>query len=151
MLREIDRIIIRGLTPADLEEIAALEKSCFSDPWSKENFQEELQHQFTIPLVVEADQKIVGYACLWNVDGQMEIANFAVALDYRRKGIGRMMMERVILESVNRGCSSVILSVRESNLSARNLYHEFGFAEISRRKRYYRLPVEDAIIMVKNL
>jgi ribosomal-protein-alanine N-acetyltransferase len=151
MLKELDQITIQRMTSDDLEEIAQLEKLCFSDPWNKKSFEEELVHQFTIPLVVKVNQRVVGYTCLWQVDEQMEIANFAVSPEFRRKGIGRMLMERVLFEAREKGCTSVILSVRESNVVAINLYTEFGFEVVGKRKRYYRLPIEDAIIMVKNL
>jgi ribosomal-protein-alanine N-acetyltransferase len=151
MLKELDQITVQRMTPEDLDEVARLEKICFSDPWNRKCFEEELEHQFCMPLVVRWDHQIVGYACLWHVDEQMEIANFAVSPEFRRRGIGRRLMEEVLLESREKGCTSVILSVRESNLSAKNLYEEFGYVEVGRRKRYYRYPAEDAVIMVKEL
>ncbi len=149
MLKETDRIKIRPMTADDLEEVTQLEKLCFSDPWQKQCFEEELEHQFAIPLVAKLDQRIVGYTCLWHVEEQMEIANFAVSPEFRRKGIGRRLMEEVISEAQRRGCTGLMLSVRETNLPAVTLYKRFGYVEVGRRKRYYRLPVEDAIIMVK--
>ena len=151
MLKELDQITIQRMTDEDLDEVVRLEKICFSDPWNRKCFEEELGHQFCMPLVVRLDHKIVGYACLWYVDEQMEIANFAVSPEFRRRGIGRRLMEEVLLESGEKGCTSVILSVRESNLPAKYLYKEFGYVEVGRRKRYYRYPVEDAVIMVKEL
>jgi ribosomal-protein-alanine N-acetyltransferase len=151
MLKELDQITIQRMTSDDVDEVTRLEKLCFSDPWAKSCFLDELEHQFSIPLVVKIAQKIVGYACLWHVDDQLEIANFAVSPEFRRKGIGRTLMENVLWEAGKRACTSVMLSVRESNLAAKNLYAEFGFVEVGRRKRYYRFPIEDAIIMVKNL
>ncbi len=151
MLPEVEHVTIQRMSEDDVYEIARLERLCFSDPWSKRSFDEELKHRFSIPLVVKSGTKVIGYTCLWHIDGQMEIANFAVSPEFRRKGIGRMMMERVLSEAKKRGCTSVMLSVRESNLSALNLYAKSGFVEVDRRKNYYRLPTEDAIIMVKNL
>lgn len=135
----------------DLEEVALLERLCFSDPWSKTSFEEELNHRFSIPLVVKSGQKVIGYTCLWHIYDQIEIANFAVSPEFRGKGIGKIMMERVLSEAKKRGCLSVMLSVRKSNLTALNLYAKSGFVEVDRRKNYYRHPTEDAIIMVKNL
>ena len=151
MLKELDQITIQRMTSDDLEEVARLEKLCFSDPWNKKSFEEELEHRFSVAMVAKIDQKVVGYTCLWYVDEQMEIANFAVSPEFRRKGIGRMLMESVFWEARKRTCTSMMLSVREANIAARNLYTGFGFVEVGRRKRYYRLPIEDAIIMVKNL
>jgi ribosomal-protein-alanine N-acetyltransferase len=151
MLAEVDHIIIARMSEEDLDEVARIEKLCFSDPWPKICFKEELNHRFSIPLVIRSGSKIIGYTCLWYLEPQMEIANFAISPEYRSKGIGRVMMERVILEAEARNCRNLILSVRESNLPAINLYASFGFAEIHRRRGYYRFPAEDAIIMMKNL
>ena len=146
-----ENITIQRMTQDDIEETARLEKLCFSDPWAKENFREELKHRFSIPLVVRSGQTIIGYMCLWHIEDQMEIANFAVSPDFRRRGIGREMMEKVLWEANERGCTSLILSVRESNLPAIGLYTSHGFVERHRRKGYYREPDEDAIVMVKKL
>jgi ribosomal-protein-alanine N-acetyltransferase len=151
MLAKVEHIAIERMTEEDVDEVARLESVCFSDAWSRRSFAEELRHRFSIPLVVKSGARIIGYACLWHIDDEMEIANFAVSPDLRRKGIGRKMMERVLWEARTRDCQKVILSVRESNLPAVNLYTGLGFFEIDRRKEYYQRPTEDALIMVKNL
>jgi ribosomal-protein-alanine N-acetyltransferase len=151
MLAEVDHITIERMREEDLDEVSRIEKLCFSDPWPKTCFKEELRHQFAVPLVVKAGTEIIGYTCLWYLEPQMEIANFAISPNYRGKGIGKMMMERVIREAESRECRNLILSVRESNLPAIKLYAGFGFVEIHRRHGYYRFPAEDAIIMMKNL
>ena len=151
MLAGLENITIQRMTRDDIEEIARLEKLSFSDPWAKENFREELRHRFSVPLVVKSGQTIIGYMCLWHIQDQMEIANFAVSPDFRRRGIGREMMERVLWEAGERGCRNLILSVREANRPAIRLYSSHGFVETHRRKDYYREPDEDAIVMVKRL
>ena len=151
MLAGLENITIQRMTRDDIEEIARLEKLCFSDPWVKESFREELKHRFSVPLVVKSGPTIAGYMCLWHIDDQMEIANFAVSPDFRGRGIGRKMMEEVLRVAEERSCTNLILSVRESNLPAIRLYTSHGFVEIHRRKGYYREPAEDAIIMAKKL
>jgi ribosomal-protein-alanine N-acetyltransferase len=147
----LENITIQRMTRDDIEEIARLERLCFSDPWAKENFREELNHRFSVPLVVKSGQTIIGYICLWRIEDEMEIANFAVSPEFRRRGIGRKMMERVLWEAGERGVTGLILSVRESNLPAIELYTSYGFVEVYRRKKYYRQPAEDAVIMMKKL
>jgi ribosomal-protein-alanine N-acetyltransferase len=151
MLVGLENITIQRMTQDDIEEIARLERLCFSDPWAKENFREELRRRVSVPLVVKSGQTIIGYMCLWHIEDQMEIANFAVSPDFRERGVGRKMMEKVLWEAKERGCTNLILSVRESNLSAIRLYTSDGFVEVRRRRGYYREPSEDAIIMVKKL
>jgi ribosomal-protein-alanine N-acetyltransferase len=149
MSTKVERFTIERMGPEDVDQVARLEKVCFSDPWSKSSFQHELTNRFSIPLVVKSGSTVVGYCCLWHVYEQMEIATIAVAPEFRGKGLGGMMMRWILEEAARQGCSSVVLSVRESNLTAIRLYRRFGFAELDRRKRYYRLPEEDAIIMIK--
>ena len=60
-------------------------------------------------------------------------------------------MKRILSEAKERGYKSIVLNVRESNQAAINLYTRFGFVEVGRRKKYYRLPAEDALTMLKNL
>lgn len=151
MLPEVERFIIQRMSHQDLDEVARLEKLSFSDPWSKRSFEDELTNRFSIPLVVKSGTRIVGYACLWHIYEQMEIANIAVSPEFRGKGVGSTMMKRVLEVAKEKGCRSIILSVRKSNSAAISLYRRFGFAELERKKRYYRLPSEDGIIMIKGI
>ena len=151
MCQEVDNLVIQKMSKEDVDQVAGLEKICFSDPWSKETFMEELQLKLAIPLVVKLEEKVVGYTCLWHLDDQLEVANFAVSPDHRKKGVGEKLMKRILMEAKERGCKSIVLSVRESNQGAVNLYTKFGFVEVGRRKKYYRLPTEDALTMVKTL
>jgi ribosomal-protein-alanine N-acetyltransferase len=151
MLPEVERFIIQRMSHQDLDQVARLEKLSFSDPWSKRSFEDELTNRFSIPLVVKSGTRIVGYACLWHIYEQMEIANIAVSPEFRGKGVGSTMMKRVLEVAKEKGCRSIILSVRQSNSAAISLYRRFGFVELERKKRYYRLPSEDGIIMIKGI
>jgi ribosomal-protein-alanine N-acetyltransferase len=151
MSTKVEDVTIQRMTQDDLDEVFRLESLCFSDPWSKSSFEHELSNRFSVPLVVKSSTSMLGYACLWHVYDQMEIADIAVSPDFREKGIGSMILRWVLEEARRRGCSNVILSVRESNRAALSLYRKFGFVELDRRKRYYRLPDEDAIIMTRTV
>jgi ribosomal-protein-alanine N-acetyltransferase len=151
MCEEVNKIVIQRMSKEDVEQVAKLENICFSDPWSKEAFMEELRLKLAIPLVAKLEGKVVGYTCLWHLDDQMELANLAVSPDHRGKGIGEKLMKMILLEAKERACKSIVLSVRESNKAAISLYAKFGFAEVGRRKKYYRLPTEDALTMIKTL
>ncbi|MCK4385170.1 MAG: ribosomal protein S18-alanine N-acetyltransferase [candidate division Zixibacteria bacterium] len=151
MCQKVDKIVIQKMSQEDVEEVATLEKICFSDPWKRETFMEELQLKLAIPFVVKLEEKVVGYTCLWYLDDQLEVANFAVSPDHRSKGIGEKLMKRILLEAKEKGCKSIVLRVRESNKTAINLYVKFGFVEVERRKKYYRLPTEDALTMLRTL
>jgi ribosomal-protein-alanine N-acetyltransferase len=151
MCEEVNKIVIQRMSKEDVDQVAKLENLCFSDPWSKDAFTEELRLKLAIPLVAKLEGEVVGYTCLWHLDDQMELANLAVSPDHRGEGIGEKLMKRILLEAKERACKSIVLSVRESNKSAIGLYAKFGFAEVGRRKKYYRLPTEDALTMIKTL
>jgi ribosomal-protein-alanine N-acetyltransferase len=151
MCQGAEKVVIQRMSKEDVDQVARLERICFSDPWSKETFMEELQLTLAIPLVAKLEGKVVAYTCLWHLNDQLEVANFAVSPDHRSKGIGEKLMKRILLEAKEKGCKSIVLGVRESNKTAINLYVKFGFVEVERRKKYYRLPTEDALTMLRTL
>jgi [ribosomal protein S18]-alanine N-acetyltransferase len=70
-----------------------------------------------------------------------------VARDQQGLGIGTTLIQQLLLQARNQGATSVLLEVRESNLDARRLYKKLGFSEQGRRKKYYRDPTEDALVL----
>lgn len=76
-----------------------------------------------------------------------EILNLGVASDHRRRGIGRALVRSVLAALASRDVDAVYLEVRESNAGARRLYESLGFTEVGRRARYYRRPIEDAVLL----
>lgn len=98
-------------------------------------------------LVAEADGGVAGYVVARAAAAEGEILNLAVAPAGRRRGIGHALVGQVAAELATRGVRDVFLEVRESNAGARALYAAHGFREVGRRTRYYRTPIEDAIIL----
>jgi len=89
----------------------------------------------------------VAFAGMWLVLDEGQVANVAVAPAWRQKGLGRQLMEQLILRCMALGGRSLSLEVRESNLPARNLYDSLGFRTVGLRKGYYTQPAEDAVLM----
>lgn len=83
--------------------------------------------------------------------GEAEILNLAVAPAWRRRGIGRRLIETVLEGAVSAGAGRVFLEVRESNAGARAFYVRLGFAEAGRRPRYYQHPADDALVLSRTL
>ena len=137
---------IRPAQPADVAAVAAIERAVFSDPWSANDFSECLAAE-TPFLVALRGQKVAGYAVAHFAADEGEILNLGVATAQRRGGVGRALVERLLEELRDRGVRVVYLEVRESNAAARRLYESLGFAAVGRRARYYRRPVEDAVIL----
>ena len=120
-----------------LDEIAALERACFSRPWTKEMLKEELDNACAAFLVAEEDGKVVGYAGLQVVLDEGYIANVAVDPDYRRKGIASKLMQVYIDFAKANRLAFLTLEVRPSNMAAIILYGRLGFRSVGRRKNYY--------------
>lgn len=144
-----DAVTLRRPTVMDLDAVTEIEKASFADPWSTAEFASVLEVGHTIFLVAEVGEgrNIVGYVIAMAVLDQAEILNVAVAPGHRGAGLGGGMLDAALLEVEKRGAESVFLEVRVSNSPARALYSSRGFVEISRRKNYYRTPVEDALVM----
>jgi [ribosomal protein S18]-alanine N-acetyltransferase len=139
-------------TVHDLASVAAIERAAFSDPWSLRSFREALDSASVYFACARSDAgSVVGYVVAWFVADQGEIANIAVAPDQRGRGVGRALLDAALGEAAARGISAVYLEVRDSNQRARELYASRGFEEVGRRRRYYRRPVEDAIVLRRTL
>lgn len=134
-----------------LDALEALERLCFSRPWSRKMLEEELENQCAAFLVAqEADSgTVVGYAGLLVVADEGYITNVAVLPAYRRRGVAAQLLD--VFDRFARGnrLAFLTLEVRPSNAAALALYEKFGFLEAGRRKMYYDLPREDALILTK--
>jgi [ribosomal protein S18]-alanine N-acetyltransferase len=141
---------VRG---SDIAAIAAIERRSFSDPWSERSFRDVLAHsRMYFACIRESDDgpaaaRVLGYVVAWFAAGQGEIANLAVDPDARGRGIGSALLDAALDHAKQQGTEEVFLEVRSSNVMARQLYESRGFSEVGRRRRYYRQPVEDAVIL----
>jgi [ribosomal protein S18]-alanine N-acetyltransferase len=132
----------------DLPAIAELEQASFADPWSLASFDAVMDEPAAFFAVARgAEERILGYVVAWFAADEGEIANLAVREPTRRRGIGAALLDGALAEGSRRGARNLYLEVRESNDAARRLYASRAFEEIGRRKRYYRHPVEDAVVL----
>lgn len=118
----------------------------FSDPWSHEDFGECVASGIPF-FVAESRGLVAGYIVAHGAADEGEILNLGVAVAHRRRGVGRALVEHVMRVLGAGGVHAVYLEVRESNAGARRLYEVLGFLEVARRPRYYRRPVEDAVVL----
>jgi ribosomal-protein-alanine acetyltransferase len=103
-------------------------------------------------LVAELGSTIVGFVTLgpgshWSGVAEPSIGELVVAPEAEGQGIGTALVEAVLARVRDRGAVECYLEVRESNQAAQSLYRHFGFAQVGRRRRYYALPTEDALVM----
>lgn len=143
-------MLIRKMEEGDLEEVYAIERETFSEPWSKASFLDAISEENNHYIVAVIDGSVVGYCGYYGVAGEGYIYNVAVSPRFRRQGIGYKMLSELIRHAEERGIFSMTLEVRKSNLPAINLYKKLGFVEAGIRKDFYTKPREDAIIMWRN-
>ena len=136
------------MTADHLDEVAELERICFSTPWSRNMLAEELDNYLSAFLVaLDDNDKVAGYAGLQAVLDEGYITNVAVRPEYRRQGIASELLEVFRRFGEGNHMAFLTLEVRASNTAARALYQKHGYAEVGCRKNYYEHPKEDAIIM----
>jgi [ribosomal protein S18]-alanine N-acetyltransferase len=136
---------------ADLEAVMAIEKASFAYPWSPRFFLQELQVQCARSFLAEINGRIVGYVLFWLLADEVDVHNVAVHSEFRRRGIGRLLLDQVVGEARRRGSIRVTLEVRRSNTAAQKLYESIGFVTTGIRKGYYSDDGEDALAMVLEL
>lgn len=138
------------MTEADVAAVAELEKKCFAVPWSEKSFHDEMKNQLAVYFVAKKEDRCIGYAGFWNVSGEGGITNVAVLPEYRRSGIGSLLISKMIKTAKELNLALLTLEVRKSNAAAQRLYKKYGFDVIGERKRYYSDNGEDAWIMTKD-
>ena len=140
---------ILPMTEDDLGEVMHIETRSFPDPWTPLAYAMELRHNHDAHYEVVRDTTgvIVGYIGWWNLPFASFITHVAVHPDLRRSGVGRMLVNRAMLQAIEAGVPCVRLLVRESNEAAYAFYAKLGCVETGREKDYYSNPTEDGIAM----
>ena len=143
---------VRAMEQADVERVGAIEAASFTTPWKPATFGTLLGRPGAVLLVLEVPpHRVAGYAVLWCIQGQGELANIAVIPELRDRGLGSYLLDYVMDEARQREVVSLYLEVRVSNFRARSMYGSHGFEEIGVRRDYYERPQEDARVLIKRL
>lgn len=127
-----------------------VEEECFNSGFAAKTFEKELENKIAIYFVALCENKVLGYAGLWNICGTADIIDVAVGKDFRRQGIAEALLKKLFEECGKLEIKDINLEVRKSNEPAIALYKKLGFCENGLRKRYYENK-EDAILMQKVL
>lgn len=137
------------MTYADLGEVMAIEAASFPNPWTRAQFENELNNPISFSYTVRAprgeETPLAAYVVFWVVHGEAHILNLAVNPDFRRIGVATLLMACVLDMMRSNMVFEVFLEVRVSNKAARDLYRKLGFKEAYERKKYY--GDEDAVVM----
>ena len=142
----MENIVIEKMTIQDVIEIEKDFEEKFDNFWNINILKSELDNNNSLYFVAKEEKEIVGFVgTLINVDFT-EITNIVVKKDFRKLGIGKMLLEKIIEEAKKNGKNLIYLEVNENNVNAINLYKKYRFEEVGRRKKYYNQK-DDAILM----
>lgn len=137
------------MTADHVASVAALEKLCFSAPWSEKSVASELENPLSYWLVALDGDAVAGYIGSQSVLGESDMMNVAVDPKYRRQGIAEGLVTGLVEALRQQGNHCLTLEVRASNGPAIALYEKLDFSQVGRRPNYYRNPKEDALILKK--
>ena len=137
------------MTTEHVAQVAALEKECFSMPWSENAIAAEISNPLSLWIVAVDGDTVAGYVGSQAVMGEADMMNLAVLPSYRRQNVGKRLVLELIEKLNDREVSSLTLEVRASNDAAIGLYNGLGFVQVGRRPNYYQAPKEDALILRK--
>ncbi len=142
--------MIREMSLEDINAICEIENRAFSHPWSKEDFEVELQsNPYALYYVLEIDQSIVAYIGIWLIYEKAQITTLAVKPEFLGKKYSKVLMNYVVDICAKNGVEVLSLEVRLSNYKAISLYESVGFVKKGLRKDYYQDNHEDAYLMLK--
>lgn len=145
-------LVIRPAAPSDAPGIAELEIETSGHPWSEESILHDItESKIAVVISAELDDKLVGYADVWNIAGEGQLNNIAVTGEARGNHIGQKMMEYLFDALRESGATEMSLEVRVSNTPARRMYEKLGFVNLGIRPGYYEDNGEDAVIYRKDL
>jgi ribosomal-protein-alanine N-acetyltransferase len=154
-LLEPEGITISQMSEHDLLDVVEIEEQSHLSRWGWAAYYAELQGPnrdlmlIARPTRLSAVQyaPVVGYIVARDTAGELHINNVAVRAEYRRRGIGASLLNRILDKARERNAKAAFLEVRSSNEAAQVLYEKCGFKAIARRANYYSDPLEDAIVM----
>jgi len=131
--------------------LAEIDATWNSNPWKQSSFEVELANPASSVVGAYRDELLVGYLIAHVVIDEAHIVSIGVAPEWRRQGVGSVLLTEALDALRQRGVAVVTLEVRVSNTAARSLYHRGGFEAVGRRKEYYSNNGEDAVIMRRSL
>ncbi len=147
MGKTAEKITVRKLQLADLPWLLAMDAAAFSEAWTKDIWQEELNGRLSHYITLEQDGVPVAYGGFWLVAGEAQIMRLAVAPVYQGHGLGLFLVESLVKTARSLLAEEITLEVRASNVPAQRTYQHMGFMVCGRRPKYYKDNGEDAILM----
>lgn len=144
----VDSFVFRNMREEDIDQILEVEHASFTTPWSREAFYNELHNnRFAVYIVLEENNKILGYCGAWIVIDEAHVTNVAILPEFRGRKLGEAILSKMMSVAREMGAKSMTLEVRVSNHVAQSLYRKLGFQNGGIRKNYYSDNQEDGLVM----
>ena len=145
--KEQVRVHIRWMIRRDMNEVLDVERESFEFPWFEEDFIRCLRQRNCIGMVAEHGERVVGFMIYELHKTRLHILNFAVAGEFRRRAVGRQMIDKLLSKLSSQRRTRITLEVRETNLPAQLFFKTSGFRAVTVLRSYYEDSPEDAYLM----
>ncbi len=139
--------VVARLAREDLDDVLAIEKAQFDDPWSLRTLREELDDRSRRYTKASIDGVLVGYLGMMVVEHEAHVNTIATAPGCEGRGVATALLLEGFRAVVSVGVRDLTLEVASRNLRAQHLYERFGFAAVGLRRGYYQRSGDDAIVM----
>ena len=139
---------LRPMRASDIDRIMEIEPVIYTHPWTRGNFEDSMRVGYSC-WVIDSDGVVTGYGVLMIGVREAHLLNLSIAPEWQRRGLGRTLLEHFVRIGRDSDAQQMFLEVRPSNTSARRMYADYGFRDISIRRGYYPAAGgrEDAILM----
>ncbi len=141
--------IIRFATEEDTDDIYKIEVASFDKPYTRDSLFQEFEISFSRFIVSVLSGEIIAYTIVWEIHDELQLNKIAVKKEYRRKGIGKSLIDFIMREGIKKNHKIIYIEVREKDHGARSFYKELGFIESGIRNSYY--TDDNAVLMEKQL
>jgi [ribosomal protein S18]-alanine N-acetyltransferase len=135
----------------DLKRIRRLNDEAGLSPWPVSDYEALRRRSDAVLAVARRGGRLVGFHLSLAAAGDLELLKIAVARGDRRQGVGRALLEDCFAAGRRRGCLVCYLEVRAGDNATVPFYRRNRFRTLLVRRNYYRDPVEDALLMVREL
>lgn len=135
---DITKIEISTMMLNDLKQIKKNLQTDFDGFWNFEIFKEELANNNSMYLVLRYENEIVSFGGIKIILDEADIMNIVTKKDKRNQGFAKFLLNELITIAEEQNCKTITLEVDENNLPAINLYKDFDFKEVGKRKNYYK-------------